>query len=214
MGVCSFNVLCVISASGVPGIWLFAVVCMMSPSGVPGASVISNAGSGSGDIEGSGVRSCESSSTGATTADARDFLPRFFGTAFEGDCGLVVSGAGVNNCVGSTDSVTRGRRLDVALGVAFSSVAAAFRGRPRPLPVLRGAGAGVNSSSPPSSLISGVGVLFSSSSESSMTGAFRLVAAARVDFRGDISAMGTGTAWLVGTGTRLRRYVFVQLSML
>jgi hypothetical protein len=133
------------------------------------------------------VSSCESSSTGAAATEARGFRPRFLGTVLEGEGGLVPSGAGVNNCVGSTDSVTRGRRLLVGFGVAFSSAPAAFRGRPRPLPVLSGAGAGVNSSSS-SSLTSGVGVLFSSSSESTI-GAFRRVAAARVDFRGDIEAM-------------------------
>jgi hypothetical protein len=145
--------------------------------------------------EGSGVSSCESSSTGASTTEARGFRPRFFGAALEGDGGLAPSAAGVNSCVGSTDSVARGRRRLVGFGVAFSSAPAAFRGRPRPLPVLSGAGAGVNSSSS-SSLISGVGVLFSSSSEST-TGALRRVAAARVDLRGDIEAMSNVAVELV-----------------
>jgi hypothetical protein len=138
------------------------------------------------------VSNCESSSTGAAATEARGFRPRFFGAILEGDGGLAPSGAGVNNCVGSTDSVARGRRRLVGFGVAFSSAPAALFGRPLPLPVLSGAGAGVNSSSC-SSLISGVGVLFSSSSESSITGAFRRVAAARVDFRGDAEAMLTFT---------------------
>jgi hypothetical protein len=135
------------------------------------------------------VSNCESSFTGAATTEARGFRPRFLGTALDGDGGLAPSAAGVNSCVGSTDSVARGRRRLVGFGVALSSPPAAFRGRPRPLPVLSGAGAGVNSS-PSSSLISGVGVLFSSSSESTI-GAFRRVAAARVDLRGDIEAIVT-----------------------
>ena len=85
--------------------------------------------------------------------------------------------------------MTRVRRLVVGLGVASSFWAAVFRGLPRPRPVLSGAGAGVNSSSSASCLTSGVGVLFSSWSESSTTGAFRRVAAARVDFLGEIEAM-------------------------
>jgi hypothetical protein len=85
--------------------------------------------------------------------------------------------------------VTRVRRLVVGLGVASSFWAAVFRGLPRPRPVLSGAGAGVKSSSSASCLTSGVGVLFSSWSESSTTGAFRRVAAARVDFLGEIEAM-------------------------
>lgn len=128
-----------------------------------------------------------SSSTGATTTDARGFRPRFFGTAFDREGGLAPSDAGVNISVGSIDSVARGRLLVAGLGVASSPAATAFFDRPLPRPVLSGAGAGVNSSS--ASLTSGVGVLFSSSSESSITGAFRRVAAARVDLRGDIDAM-------------------------
>jgi hypothetical protein len=108
------------------------------------------------------------------------------GTAFDGEGALALSGAGVKTCVGSSDSVTRVRRLVVCFGVALSSWAAAFFGLPRPLPVLSGAGAGVNSSS---CLTSGVGVLFSSSSEPSTTGAFLRVAAARVDFLGDAEAI-------------------------
>jgi hypothetical protein len=128
------------------------------------------------------------SSAGGVASEALGFRPRFLGTAFEGEAGLALSGPGVNSCVGSIDSATRGRRLVVGFGVTFSSAPAAFRGRPRPLPVLSGAGAGVNSSSS-SCLTSGVGVLFSSSSESSTTGAFRRVAAARVDLRGEIDAI-------------------------
>jgi hypothetical protein len=93
------------------------------------------------------VSNCEVSSAGGVASEALGFRPRFLGTAFEGEAGLALSGPGVNSCVGSIDSATRGRRLVVGFGVTFSSAPAAFRGRPRPLPVLSGAGAGVNSSS-------------------------------------------------------------------
>lgn len=145
--------------------------------------------------DGSGVNSCESSVIGDATTEALGFRPRFFGITFEGDCALDLSTAGVGSSVASADSVTRVRRrvAAAAFGVDTSSVPAALFGRPRPLPVFKGAGAGVKSSSS-SSLISGSGVLFSSSSESSMMGAFLRVAAARVDFRGEIEAMIAMTA--------------------
>lgn len=174
---------------------------VVSASGELGVTVASDgcSTSGSGDIEGSGVSKCEVSSAGGAATEARGFLPRFLGTALEGEAALVVlSVAGVSACVGSTDSVARVRRLAAGLGVASSFWAAAFRGLPRPRPVLSGAGAGVNSSSS-SCLTSGVGVLFSSWSESSTTGAFRRVAAARVDFLGDMEAMiamAVGWSWL------------------
>lgn len=171
-----------------------AVSFVLSASGELGVTVASDAcsTSGSGDIEGSGVSKCEVSSAGGAATEARGFLPRFLGTALEGEAALVVlSVAGVSVCVGSTDSVARVRRLAAGLGVASSFWAAVFRGLPRPRPVLSGAGAGagVKSSSSASCLTSGVGVLFSSWSESSTTGAFRRVAAARVDFLGEIEAM-------------------------
>lgn len=83
----------------------------------------SEAWSGSGDTEGSGVSSCEvSSSAGGGAKEARGFLPRFLGTAFEGEAArLLLSGAGVNICVGSADSVTRARRVAAGLGVASAS---------------------------------------------------------------------------------------------
>lgn len=126
--------------------------------------------------------------------EARGFRPRFFGMTFGVEGSLSTSAVGDK----SWDSVTRvRRRVVVALGVALSLAGpAAFRGRPRPLPVLSGAGAGVKSSSS-SCMISGVGVLFSSSSESSTTGAFLRVAAARVDFRGDTEAISTATIRLM-----------------
>ena len=142
------------------------------------------------------MSSCELSSGASGASDTRGFRPRFFGTVLEGEAGLALSGPGVNSCVGSMDSVTRGRRLVVGFGVTFSSAAAAFRARPLPLPCFSGAGAGVNSSS--SCFNSGVGVLFSSSSELSMTGALRRVAAARVDFRGDSEAIVAVFGRLVG----------------
>ena len=128
VGVRSFTVLSfVISASGVPGV----IVALDGASDAP-----SDAWSGSGDTEGSGVSNWDVSSTGASATEARGFLPRFFGTVFEGEGFLALSGAGVKVCVGSIDSVTRVRRLVVGLGVASSFCAAAFRGLPRPLPTL------------------------------------------------------------------------------
>ena len=101
---------------------------MVSTIGEPGvmvasvASVTSEAWSGSGDTEGSGVSNCEVSSAGGGATEARGFLPRFLGRAFEGEAArLLLSGAGVNICVGSADSVTRGRRLAAGLGVASAS---------------------------------------------------------------------------------------------
>jgi hypothetical protein len=211
MGVSSSISICAGCASGSgvgsgAGVSGAKVLSLSSVAEVPVAIEISLAGSasdttvgsGSGVTEGSGVGSLESTSTCAATTDARGFLPRFFGTDFEGEVGRAASWAGVNNCVGSTDSVTRGRRRVVGFGVTFSSAAAVLRGRPRPLPVLSGAGAGVKSSS--SSWTSGVGVRFSSPSESSIIGAFRRVAAARVDLRGDSEAILTVAVMLVSRG--------------
>lgn len=151
----------------------------------------------SGVSDASGVSNCESPSTEAASMDTRGLRPRFFKTGFGGEGALAPASVGEKTCVGSSDSVARVvRRRVVGLGVVDSLDAAALRGRPRPLPVLSGAGAGVNSSSS-SSWSSGVGVLFSSPSESSVTGAFRFIAAERVDLRGDAEGILTVTVGLV-----------------
>lgn len=185
---------------------VISVACSGSASG---SSLISALGSvrgaaaarmeESGVTEASGVSNCESPSTEAAKSDTRGLRPRFFGTVFEGEGARAPSVAGEKTCVGSSDSVARGRRRAAGLGVAVSSAAAARRGRPRPRPVLSGAGAGVNSSSSSSSSNSGDGVLFSSPSDSSTMGAFRRVAAARVDLRGAAEGIISCTlaVWLV-----------------
>ena len=141
--------------------------------------------------------SCVSSSSCTLTAtETRDFrdvftLVRFLGdNDLRGDSGSAGSTdvpGGLKSCVGSTLSFTRVRRRVAALGVASSS--AAFRGRPLRT-VFFGAGSGVKSSSSCCS----TGAWFSSPSESSsIMGALRRVAAARVDFRGDtVAIFGAG----------------------
>lgn len=167
------------------GVLSLSALSVISARGVAGTLV------GSGEADGCGVGSWETSSTGAAATDARDLrvvfpTVRFFGDClFVGDNGSAVL-AGVNNCVGSMLSSTRVRRLAVGFGVAVSSTA--FDGLPRRT-IFCGAGAGVNSSSL-SCLI--LGAWFSSSSESSTMGAFRRVAAARVDLRGDTADIFAG----------------------
>jgi hypothetical protein len=124
------------------------------------------------------------------------FRPRFLGAAFAGAVDRGLLSGGVSVCDGSAISSVRfGRPLffgaaDAGASAATGSAVGAtlFLGRPRTRPVLSGAGAGVNSSSS-SSGTSGEGVLFSSLSDSSTTGALRrVVRAGGRDAAGAIAA--------------------------
>ena len=94
-----------------------------SGSGVIVALVAFEAWLGSLDTKGSGVSSCEVSLlAGGGAKEARGFLLRFLGTAFEGEAArLLLSRAGVNICVGLADSITRARHIAAGLGITSAS---------------------------------------------------------------------------------------------
>lgn len=145
-----------------------------------------------------GARDCSPSSMFSFSTEIFGFRPRFLGAPFAGAVDRGLLSGGVSVCDGSAISSVRfGRPL--LFGAAVAGVSAAtgsavgatlFLGRPRTRPVLSGAGAGVNSSSSSSSSgTSGEGVLFSSLSDSSTTGALRrVVRAGGRDAAGAIAA--------------------------